>query len=82
MTGYCISGISQLIGQREYIFPTGIGKMRLIYRGFLCGGPSAGRHEVRSKKKTEVNQTHLPNARLGRYLPHAGVQFKAIYKEG
>ena len=36
----------------EYIFPTGIGKMHFIYRGFLCEGPSAGRHEVRSKKKT------------------------------
>ena len=51
-----------------YIFSNGIGKVRLIYRGFLYGGPSTGRHEVRRKKKTELSQTHLLNARLGRHL--------------
>ena len=25
----------------------------------ICGGPSGGRHEVRTKKKTEVNKNNL-----------------------
>ena len=40
-----------ILGILVGIFPTGIGKMHFIYQGFLCGGPSAGRHEVRSKKE-------------------------------
>ena len=43
-------------------------EMLFIYRGFFSEGPSAGRHEVRSKKN-EVNKKHLPGPRVGRYLP-------------
>ena len=38
--------LAQSGGKRYSLFPTGIGKMRLIYRGFLCGGPIGGIHEV------------------------------------